>query len=360
LNRLAESPSLRRVWHHRTDSSEYAPLSVDDGGRSIVIVCAFALALFFGSESEVTALPSAPLGLNYESALKLDEWSLSYDFERIDRKGLRKGTNRVSASDTTTATIRQVPTEILTTIHTLGIRHAPYERLTVAIQVPLIQHKMKQRDFDDGGDRYTTNSSGVGDFEMVAVVPFMKNGDEKLDVHLGFRFPTGSISNRDDVPGEADEVLLPRSMQTGSCTVAIITGMSYRGDWEQLGWGIHGSGSIGFGENKRDYRHGNRIEFAGWLAHDVTSWLSGSFRLGFDYQRRARRVSRAGPADHLDSFRNATAYKTVDVSPGLSVGVPGLEGQRLLVEASWPIYQDLNGTQVERDWTLSTGWEWVF
>lgn len=313
--------------------------------------------------SVASARPATPVSLAYDAALKESQWKLSYIYQRFDRKGLRRGTNKVRASEADTADVTQIPVELLTTIHTLGIQHAPFERLTVAITIPLISHRMKQRDFDDGGDRYTTKSSGVGDVEIVGVIPFMEKGDEALDVHLGLRVPTGEISNRDDVPdgaGGEDEVLLPRSMQTGSRTVAIVTGLSYRGYWEQLGWGAHGTGSLGFGENHRDTRRGNHMQFAGWLAHDVTNWLSGSFRVGFDYQLRSRGKRRVGPADHLDSFRKTTMSKVLEVSPGLSVEVPGFNGPRLHVEASWPVYQDVEATQIDRDWNFTTGWEWVF
>ncbi|WP_156346373.1 hypothetical protein [Verrucomicrobium spinosum] len=37
-----------------------------------------------------------------------------------------------------------------------------------------------------------------------------------------------------------------------------------------------------------------------------------------------------------------------------------LKNQRLAVECLWPVYQDLNGVQLERDWTLYAGWQWAF
>jgi hypothetical protein len=335
--------------------------------QSIAASVALVVAVMSVLGSDAHASPAAPMGLDYDSALTEGQWKLSYSYQRFDRKGLRRGTHKEKASDAATADLTQIPTELRTDVHTIEIHHAPFERLTVAIKIPVINHKMKQRDFPAGGgaggDRYNTESSGVGDIEVVGVIPFMEKGEEKLDVHLGLRFPSGEISERDDVPDGAGGVareLLPRSMQTGSRTVAVVTGFSYRGDWEGLGWGVHGTGSIGFGENHRDYRAGNQMEFAGWLAHDVTSWLSGSFRLGFDYQMRSRGKRQAGPVDHLDSFRNTTEHKVLEVAPGVSVGVPGFEGQRVRFEAAWPVYQDANATQIDRDWNLIAGWDWVF
>jgi hypothetical protein len=331
--------------------------------RNIAASVALAFAVMSVPGSDAQARPAAPIGLAYHSALTEGQWKLSYIYQRVDRKGLRRGTRKEKTSDAATADLTQIPTALRTDIHTIEIHHAPFERLTVAIKIPVINHKMNQRDFpaggDAGGDRYTTESSGVGDIEVVGVVPFMQKGKEKLDFHLGLRFPSGEISERDDIPDGLDQ-LLPRSMQTGSRTVAVLTGLGYRGDWEGLGWGVYGAGSIGFGENHRDYRAGNQLEVSSWLAHDVTSWLSGSFRLGFDYQMRSRGKRRAGPQNHLDSFRKTTEHKILEVAPGVSVGVPGFEGQRVRFEAAWPVYQDVRATQIDRDWNLRAGWDWVF
>jgi hypothetical protein len=37
-----------------------------------------------------------------------------------------------------------------------------------------------------------------------------------------------------------------------------------------------------------------------------------------------------------------------------------LKGNRFGIEALWPVEQDLNGIQIERDFTLVVGWQWSF
>ncbi len=49
------------------------------------------------------------------------------------------------------------------------------------------------------------------------------------------------------------------------------------------------------------------------------------------------------------------------IGPGLAYDLPGPgEGQRLALELSVPVHQDLDGPQLEQDWTLTTGWQWAF
>ncbi|MBW2294800.1 MAG: hypothetical protein JRG94_21180 [Deltaproteobacteria bacterium] len=309
------------------------------------------------------ARPAVPIGVAYDTPLEKGEWSLFYIYQRIEGKGLRKGKDRVESDELVDAPVTQVPVEMEVDVHTVGIRHAPFERLTLVARLPLLSQKMRQRDFDDGGDRYTTHSSGVGDLEIVGLVPFMEKRDETLDLHLGLRFPTGEINNKDDVPdgaGGKQNVLLPLPMQIGSHTFAMLFGLTYQGHWQGLGWGLLGGGAVGFGDNHRGYRLGNEMLFTGWLAHDVTSWLSGSFRLGFDRWNRLHGSSRSGPENHQVSYQSASAGKRLALGPGLSVALPWLGAQRLSIEASWPVYQSYKGGQVERDWSLTTGWEWTF
>ncbi len=308
---------------------------------------------------DALARPAVPVGIRYATPLEKGERSLSYSYRRETNKGLRDGTHRIDAADATSGALSQVPAKLETDVHTFGVRYAPFERLTVALSLPLLEHEMTNRDLGGGGNRYTTKSSGIGDLELVGMIPFMRKGDESLDLYAGMSLPTGEISERDDVPGEDDE-LLPFPMQTGSRSVILVAGLTYRGHREGLGWGVHGNGSIGVEDNHRGYRKGDVVSFSGWLAHDVTDWLSGSLRLGFDHWRRHHGKRGVGQDDHVSSRRSATAGKRLELSPGVSVGIPWVDEQRLSFEASWPVYQNLNGPQVERDWTLTTGWEWVF
>ncbi|MDP6979727.1 MAG: hypothetical protein QF570_14165 [Myxococcota bacterium] len=308
------------------------------------------------------ARPAVPHGVHYDLPLEKGEWSLSYAYRREEGRGLRDGTDRVDTSDASSASITQVPTRLDSDVHTFGVRYAPFKRLTLSLMLPLIEREMRTRSFDGGGDRYTTRSSGLGDLEIAIMFPFMTKGEEALDLFAGLRLPTGEISERDDIPGDGDsgKVLLPRSMQTGSRSVALLAGLTYSGSWEGLGWGVHGNGSIGVEDNPRHYRHGDVLSFSGWLAHDIVEQLSASLRIGYDRWKRHRGDKVVGPDDHLASLRSRTRGQRLSLSPGLNIALPFKGEQRLSLEASWPVYQKLVGPQVERDWTLSTGWKWVF
>lgn len=47
-----------------------------------------------------------------------------------------------------------------------------------------------------------------------------------------------------------------------------------------------------------------------------------------------------------------------DLSLGLNVKIPGT-GHRFAIEACRPVWQDLDGPQLETDMVLTAGWQWA-
>lgn len=346
------SSSLRGVPDR---TSAYAPSAL----RLLVLL----LLLGWGVDGDSAwARTPVPLGVAYGIPLDEGQWSLSYTYRREEGTGLRDEQDRVSAAAASSAESSEIGTRLDSDIHTFGVRYSPVERLTLALKLPFIEREMRNRSFAAGGGRYTTKSSGLGDLEVAAQLQFMKKGDEALDLYAGVRLPTGEISEKDAVPGDGQSgsVLLPRPLQTGSRSVALLAGLTYHGDHEALGWGVHANGSIGVEDNDRHYRHGDTLSFSAWFAADLVARTSASLRFGYDHWRRHRGERRVGPDDHLASLRSTTAGERFAISPGMTFVLPFAGEQRLSFEASWPVYQDLEGPQIERDWTLHSGWEWVF
>jgi len=327
----------------------------------VFLYCVWAmLSVQAVAAASASPRPLMPNGIEYSRPLAKGEWSVSYSYRREEGRGLRDGTDRVSPADAGNDEFSEVPTRLDRDVHHFGLQYAPFERLTVALRLPFIVSEMRNRSVDDTPDRYTTKSKGVGDLELMALIPFMQKREEKLDLHAGIRLPTGRIDERDSVPGDDERVLLPRAMQTGSRSVALRAGLTYSGAWNALGWGVHGTGSLGVENNGKGYRRGDSLSFSGWMSHPLIDSLGASVRLGYEYWQRDRGKRVVGEDDHLGSLRSTTGGQRLSISPGLNLALPFVTAQTLKVEASFPVYRDLRGPQVEEDWALSTGWEWTF
>jgi hypothetical protein len=152
-------------------------------------------------------------------------------------------------------------------------------------------------------------------------------------------------------------------MQIGSGTWDLMPGATVLGQSDPWSWGAQGLATIRLGTNDRSYRLGHRGLGTGWVAHRVNDWVSTSARLegsawgdvdGADPALNPLMVPTADPA--------LRAGKRLDVGVGVNFEVAGetLHGQRLAIELLTPLWQDLNGPQLETDWRLIMGWQYAF
>lgn len=115
-------------------------------------------------------------------------------------------------------------------------------------------------------------------------------------------------------------------------------------------------------ENSQGYALGDKHKVTGWVAYEFASWISASFRAeymtqsdidGFDAQI-------GGPVQ--TAYPDFYGGKRLDLLGGVNLVVPEgpLKGHRLAFEAGAPVYQDLNGPQMETDWIFTVGWQKAF
>jgi hypothetical protein len=184
-------------------------------------------------------------------------------------------------------------------------------------------------------------------------------------------FPTGSINRQDETPASGgDIVTLPYPMQLGSGTVDLLPGVTYNGHVDEFLWGAQVKGTVRLGKNKEEYRLGNDYALTSWGTYKFLDWLSVGVRMQyrqwFNIKSRDRRLDVGGPFDAEDFVPTADpdrrAGKRLEMGPSLNLFKlnGSLEGVRLGVEALFPLYRDLDGPQLETDWTLIAGIEYAF
>jgi hypothetical protein len=152
-------------------------------------------------------------------------------------------------------------------------------------------------------------------------------------------------------------------MQLGSGTWDVMPGATVLGQNDRWSWGAQGLATFRLGENARHYRLGHRGMGTGWIAHRVNDWVSASLRLegsawGDVHGADAALVPMIVPTADPD----LRAGTRLDFGVGVNFEVAGetLHGQRLALEFLAPLWQDLDGPQLERDWALVMGWQYAF
>jgi hypothetical protein len=229
--------------------------------------------------------------------------------------------------------------------------------VTLSARLPFIHQETKVVARGSPRRRFETDSTGLGDLELRALVPFMRKRNESLQVEMGISVPTGTTGERDR-GADGSRERLPFPQQLGSGTVDLLPGMVYRGRWNTLSWGVAARAKFRVYENSKDYRLGHQYMISSWLAQSWTDWMSTSIRFAWQRRDNIHPIDRTLVNPERDPKRQAGDF--LELGPGVNFAVPLLGDPRFGVEMSWPFYQDLQGPQVERDWRVTTGLEWAF
>ena len=287
------------------------------------------------------------------------EWMISYRYMTMRMAGNRIGSDRVTDSEVL-RDYMVAPTDMNMDMHMVGVMYAPTQDLTVMGMVPYLNSSMNH--VTRMGDRFATESEGLGDVKFSALYTFYQAEDYRLHLDAGVSFPTGSIDEKGNTPAGANQ-RLPYPMQLGSGTYDPNIGITYLAERNNLSWGGRGGGVFRLGRNSRDYRLGNHYVLDAWAGYRWSRWLSSSVRTtsafwgnieGADPALNPRMVPTANP--------QLRGGKQLDLTLGQYFFVPEgkLFGSRLAVEVMLPLYQSLEGPQLATDWVLSLGWQYIW
>ncbi|MEM9704565.1 MAG: transporter [Pseudomonadota bacterium] len=339
------------------------------------------------ADDRTIAKDHAPIGVMGDHLHKKGEVMFSYRFMRMRMEGSRIGTDPVSPETIATTvpnrffgspmqppTLRVVPLEMNMDMHMVGMMYAPTDWVTLMVMGMLVDKGMDHVTFQGPMGttelgNFRTESSGFGDTSVSALVRLLdlETGGVKHKAHFnaGFSIPTGSVIETDDVltPLNTRPTLrLPYPMQLGSGTVDLRPGVTYSGATAAFSWGAQYIGTFRTGTNDEDYTFGDRHDATAWAAYGPAPWWSLSARAAFTAQGSVDGIDQQIVAPVQTANPDFQGGDRFDLGVGLNfAGQSGvIEGHRVAVEVMFPVAQDLNGPQLETDWTLTVGWQKTF
>lgn len=304
----------------------------------------------------------APIGVMGEHTHTRGEFMFSYRFMRMSMAGNRDGTDQLDVA-AVHANFMVAPLDMTMTMHMGGVMYAPSDRVTLMAMANWVDQSMNHE--TRHGGMFEAASSGLGDAKLSALVGLRQTGSVRAHLNAGVSIPAGSIEEVGVNPmSMGRDVQMPYPMQLGSGTWDLMPGITILGMSERTSWGIQGKGTFRLGENSRGYRKGNGTEATAWFAYRASSQLSVSARvfatMWGDY------------SGHDDAYGNPMMVPTVreelrggtrlDIPLGMNIYFPDgpLKGHRIAAEWHVPLYQNLNGPQLETDWVLTIGWQKSF
>jgi len=308
-------------------------------------------------------------------------WMLSYRYMRMEMKGNKINSDSIAPETIATTvpnrffgrpgqppTLRVVPTEMSMDMHMVGIMYAPSNKLTLMAMSSYQEKEMDHMTFAGGAGtnlrgNFKTRTNGIGDLKVTSLVSLLKTQSSRTLLGLGFSFPTGSTSERDSIltpTGARPTVRLPYSMQNGSGTVDFLPSLTYSARSSRLGWGGQWSGTLRT-QKDNGYNLGDRHEVTTWLSYRWIDELSSSIRVKYRHSEKIEGLDQNIILPVQTADPNNYGGDKVILLLGLNwIPGPSFGGLRFSIEGGIPIHQDLNGPQMEDDYTISAGIQFAF
>jgi hypothetical protein len=299
-------------------------------------------------------------------------------------KGLRDGTSGVNKGDLlgmpAAGKFMAVPTEMDMWMVNASAGYSFSERFFAGAMMmwksnsmdmrlsQMMQNMTSKRDF-------TMESQGLGD-SMIMTKYLLFADDPLIPTHqfsalVSLNLPTGSLNkrNRDHPLAARQDELLPYSMQLGSGTVDPTFGILYQGSRSPFWWGLNQSYTGRWYENRRDYRMGDEARI------DAYGMFQARYNLVFQFQLNGRWWGKI--RGEMDEAKSGESGRAMQGNPNSPYATPlwdtdNYGGYELLtsfgvqwqpipfhiidLQAGIPVYQDLNGPQLETDYRFMLTW----
>ncbi len=227
--------------------------------------------------------------------------------------------------------------------------------ITLMAMIPVTSISMDHT-VNMNGMPFTTEASGIGDLKLSALFQTTDN----WVTSLGLNLPTGSIDEKDVTPASSGvAVQLPYPMQLGSGSVDFTVGATYTESNMQSSWGVQTGIVVRLNDNDRDYRLGNRVEINSWYSYGVTQKSSASIRIKLeDWGNISGADTDLNPVIVPTADVNLRAGTRADILLGFNYQIN--EAYLVGIEVGTPIYQNLDGPQLETDLTIHLGVQYEF
>lgn len=285
----------------------------------------------------------APAGVTGDHVHHRGGWMVSYRYMAMHMEGIGGG-------DVSGYPMRPVQMDMQ--MHMVGAMYAPHDRLTLALMLP---YAIKDMDMVMGpmSMPMAQHTEGLGDMRLVGIYNLWSSSAQQVLLNLALSLPTGSIDKEN-----ATGVRLSYPMQLGSGSYGIVPGVTYTGLYREWGWGAQATAAAQLNENKHDYTLGNRYDLQGWLLRDLCHASAVSLRLnGWHRDNIDGADPSLNPVATPGADPNLRAATRLDLLAGIDyrAGVA-----RFALEGGVPIYQNLDGPQLETDWIVNAGWQLSF
>lgn len=317
----------------------------------------------------------APAGLMGDHVHHQGDMMVEYKFMHMDMRGNRIGTRRVTAAEALAygqglappTNVAATPTAMTMDMHMLHFMYGLTDDITLLVMPMWSSFRMDHLRNDPfppnaalNGLPFTTETNGFDDLVLGALWRVHKTDCEDLILNLSLSVPTGDIDETTTAANPPNPQEFPYPMRHGSGTVDLRPAITYKKYLCCSSYGAQASAILPLGRNWDDYSEGAEYRASGWYSQLVNDNFALSFRVENVWRENF---------DGIDSdFVGVVPFPPAVISTNrgdmrggywlnLGYGAALLHNGHLLnLEVVRPVYQDVEGVQLEQDWTLFASW----
>ena len=321
----------------------------------------------------------APISIMSDHTHSKDSWMVSYRHMHMDMDGMRQGTDQISASDVFASNYAVTPKLMRMDMHMLGIMYGLTDKLTLTMmgnyQKTTMGHQIISQPvanmINGGTTTFTTRTNGIGDVRIGSLYRFFLEDNLKAHIGLGLSIPTGSVNEKDRTPrmnGPATQQL-PAAMQLGSGTFDLLPSLTFVQQFSNWSYGTQINAIIRLeNSNYKGYRLGNSLGTTTWAGYKMNNWVSFNTGLQFTHTGKLHGQQDDVNQSSMIGLSVPTAFNKnyggehMDILLGINCYVPSgtFKDNRIAIDVRLPLWQDLNGFQLETDSVLTIGWQNIF
>ena len=330
-----------------------------------------------------TAAGHAPIGVMGDHMHKSGEWMIGARVMHMEMEGLRFGTDELTPEQAVTsipnvhfgkpgqpALLRVVPQEMQMDMLMVGLMYAPSDWLTLMASGRYVRKEMDALTFQGmmGTTRLGTfnmTTEGFGDTVVTGLVRLYEDAHTHVHLNAGLSLPTGSITESATMLTPMNMRMTMRAgygMQLGSGTYDLLPGITYVGRTEDYSWGAQLGGTLHLGRNDEGYTLGDAARLTAWVSREWAPWISTSVRVAGEHvgQIDGQDDQIVGPSPAANPLFSGGERVELFAGVNLMAQSGALKGHRLAFEIGTPVYEDVNGLQMERDLVATIGWQKSF
>ncbi len=280
-------------------------------------------------------------GLAASTGLRMD---FRYDYFNQDQ--LRSGTDTVSRDTLTLPNDSEIQQYTINRNYNLGLDYSPNKRWGINVQVPWSDRSHATIAEGDTGIS-TSHDAGVGDLRILGRYQGF-DAQQRTGIEFGIKLPTGRFNDTFD-SGPQQGHIVDRGLQLGTGTTDLLLGVYNFGSLAQ-DWGYFASALINQPLNSReDFKPSAGINLNGGLRYTASSTFVPQVQVNARIEKREQ-----GANADVDNSGGTLVY----LSPGATWNL----SRRFSAYAFFqvPLYQRVNGLQIEATQFVSVGLHYIF